>query len=129
MDLDPVVVTSPPPPATKRRDSDKRAASSARSRQQRAAVAAAGAPVPSPAAPAAPTLNLTGPTSSGSRLNLTRLQTPASVEVITAETIAERGQHNVLDAVTQNATGFTASPAPGNGSLAFNIRGSPAMAP
>jgi iron complex outermembrane receptor protein len=124
-DLDPVVVTSPATPAaTKRRGSDKRAASSARSRQQRPAVAAAGAPVPSPAAAAAaPTLNLTGPASSGSRLNLTRLQTPASVEVITAETIAERGQHNVLDAVTQNATGFTASPAPGNGSLAFNTRG------
>jgi iron complex outermembrane recepter protein len=123
-DLDPVVVTSPAPPATKRRGSDKRATSSARSRQQRAAVAAAAAPVPSPAATAAaPTLNLTGPASSGSRLNLTRLQTPASVEVITAETIAERGQHNVLDAVTQNATGFTASPAPGNGSLAFNTRG------
>jgi iron complex outermembrane receptor protein len=124
-DLDPVAVTSPAPAATKRRASDKRAASLARSRQQRAAVAAAaGAPVPSPAvAAAAPTLNLTGPASSGSRLNLTRLQTPASVEVITAETIAERGQHNVLDAVTQNATGFTASPAPGNGSLSFNTRG------
>jgi iron complex outermembrane receptor protein len=120
-DLDPVVVTSPPPPATKRRAGDRRAASPARSRPQRAAVGAAGAPVPAPAA--APTLNLTGPTSSGSRLNLTRLQTPASVEVITAETIAERGQHNLLDAVTQNATGFTASPAPGNGSLAFNTRG------
>ena len=123
-DLDPVVVTSPAPPAaTKRRGGDKRAASSARSRRQRAAVATAAAPAPSPAASAAPTLNLTGPASSGSRLNLTRLQTPASVEVITAETIAERGQHNVLDAVTQNATGFTASPAPGNGSLAFNTRG------
>ena len=43
--------------------------------------------------------------------------------MITAETIAERGQHNVIDAVTQNATGFTASPAPGNGGLAFNTRG------
>jgi iron complex outermembrane recepter protein len=124
-DLDPVVVTRPATPAaTRRRGSDERAASSARSRQQRAAVAAAATPVPSPApAATAPTLNLTGPASSGSRLNLTRLQTPASVEVITAETIAERGQHNVLDAVTQNATGFTASPTPGNGSLAFNTRG------
>src|SRR5216683_1368736 len=99
-DLDPVVVTSPAPPAaTKRRGGDKRAASSARSRRQRAAVATAAAPAPSPAASAAPTLNLTGPASSGSRLNLTRLQTPASVEVITAETIAERGQHNVLGAI------------------------------
>ncbi len=70
-----------------------------------------------------PTFNLNGPTSTGSRLGLTRLQTPASVEVISAETIAERGQHNIIDAVTQNATGFTASPAPGNGSLSFNTRG------
>jgi iron complex outermembrane receptor protein len=77
-----------------------------------------------PSAPgASPAVNLTAPASTGSRLNLTPLQTPASVEVITAETIAERGQHNVIDAVTQNATGFTASPAPGNGSLAFNTRG------
>jgi iron complex outermembrane receptor protein len=120
--LDPVVVTSPAPPAAKRRTSDKRAASAARSRQQRAAAAAA-APASSASGFAAPTLNLTGETSTGSRLGLTRLQTPASVEVITAETIAERGQHNVIDAVTQNATGFTASPAPGNGSIAFNTRG------
>jgi iron complex outermembrane recepter protein len=124
-DLDPVVVTRPATPAaTKRRGGDTRAASAARLRQQRASAAAAGAGASSlAAAAAAPTLNLTGPASSGSRLNLTRLQTPASVEVITAQTIAERGQHNVLDAVTQNATGFTASPAPGNGSLAFNTRG------
>jgi iron complex outermembrane receptor protein len=123
--LDPVVVASPAPStAARRRASDKQATASAvRSRVQRAAAAATAVPVPTPASPAAPTLNLTGPASSGSRLNLTRLQTPASVEVITAETIAERGQHNVIDAVTQNATGFTASPAPGNGGLAFNTRG------
>ncbi|MGJ4889874.1 TonB-dependent receptor [Bradyrhizobium sp. HKCCYLRH3099] len=72
---------------------------------------------------AAPTLNLTEATSTGSRLGLTRLQTPASVDVISAETIAERGQQNVIDAVTQNAVGFTASPAPGNGGLSFNTRG------
>ena len=43
--------------------------------------------------------------------------------MITAETIAERGQHTINDAVTQDATGFTASPAPGNGGLSFNTRG------
>jgi iron complex outermembrane receptor protein len=75
---------------------------------------------------AAPTLTLTGASTAGSRLGLTRLQTPASVEVISAETIAERGQQNILDAVTQNATGFTASPAPGNGGVSFNTR---ALAP
>ncbi|MEP6837613.1 MAG: TonB-dependent siderophore receptor [Bradyrhizobium sp.] len=76
-----------------------------------------------PAALAAPTLTLNQTAGSGSRLNLTRMQTPASVEIINAETIAERGQHSVIDAVTQNATGFTASPAPGNGGLFFNDRG------
>ncbi|MEH2473278.1 iron complex outermembrane receptor protein [Nitrobacteraceae bacterium AZCC 2161] len=124
--LDPVVVQSPTAAAGKRRASDKRAAPSARSRQQRAtaAAAAAAASVPSATASfATPTLNLTGTTSSGSRLNLTRLQTPASVEIISAETIAERGQHDVLDAVTQNATGFTATPEPGNGGVSFATRG------
>jgi iron complex outermembrane receptor protein len=124
-ELDPVAVTSPPPAGGKRRVSDKRTAtSSARARQQRAAAAAAAAPTPTATSPfAAPTLNLTGTSSTGSRLNLTRLQTPASVEVISAETMAERGQQNILAAVTQNATGFTAAPAPGNGSVAFNTRG------
>ncbi|GLH82846.1 TonB-dependent receptor [Bradyrhizobium sp. SSBR45R] len=82
-----------------------------------------GAAVPAKPGFAAPTLNLTGATSTGSRLGLTRLQTPASIDVISAETLAERGQQNVIDAVTQNAVGFTASPAPGNGGLSFNTRG------
>jgi iron complex outermembrane recepter protein len=123
--LDPVVVTGPPLAASKRRPNGSSTSRLAPARQKRTAAAAA-APVASPPAPslqASPTLNLTGPASSGSRLNLTRLQTPASVEVITAETIAERGQHTINDAVTQNATGFTASPAPGNGGLSFNTRG------
>lgn len=123
-DLDPIVVTAPPA-ANKRRAGGTSAASAtraARSRQLRAAAVAA-TPAPSASTQTAPTFNLNGTSSTGSRLNLTRLQTPGSVEVITAETIAERGQHNVIDAVTQNATGFTASPAPGNGGLSFNTRG------
>jgi iron complex outermembrane receptor protein len=123
--LDPVVVQSPNAAAAKRRAAARgNAARATRSRQQRS-VAATGAPVVTPAGPAfaAPTLNLTGTTSTGSRLNLTRLQTPASVEVISAETIAERGQQNLLDAVTQNATGITAIGEPGNGGIAFSSRG------
>lgn len=122
--LDPVVVQPParPPAARSTRRSD--AIRSARSRQQRNA-AETRAPTVNPTGPAfaAPTLNLTGASTAGSRLGLTRLQTPASVEVISAETIAERGQEDILDAVTQNATGFTASPAPGNGGVSFNTRG------
>jgi iron complex outermembrane receptor protein len=79
--------------------------------------------MPSAAVAAAPTLNLGTPASSASRLGLTPLQTPASIEIITAETIAERGQRDVLDAVTQNATGITATPEPGNGGVVFSTRG------
>ena len=120
-DIPAVVVTSPPPAASKRKPNSARAARATPTRRQRA-VAVAAAPVTTNAQ-ATPTLNLRQTTSSGSRLNLTRLQTPASVEVITADTIAERGQHGINDAVIQNATGFTASPAPGNGGLSFNTRG------
>ena len=69
------------------------------------------------------TLELNSPNASGSRLGLTPLQTPASVETISSQTVAERGQHNVTDAISQNAAGFTANPAPGNGGLSFATRG------
>ena len=123
--LDPVVVqpsATPPNARSVRRGTASRAA---RLRPQRNVATNTGTPVAAPTGPvfAAPTLNLTGTSTAGSRLGLTRLQTPASVEVISAETIAERGQQNILDAVTQNATGFTASPAPGNGGVSFNTRG------
>jgi iron complex outermembrane receptor protein len=121
--LDPVVVQSPTPTASKRRAANSGSASRATRSRQRRAVAATGAAAASPAGFAAPTLNLTATNSTGSRLNLTRLQTPGSVEVISAETIAERGQQNLLDAVTQNATGITAIGEPGNGGVAFSSRG------
>ncbi|MEZ5764546.1 MAG: TonB-dependent siderophore receptor [Xanthobacteraceae bacterium] len=121
--LDPVEVVQP----TARTAPVRRATrpSASRTRQQRVAAPNPNAPAaaPSETALAAPTLNLTSQSSTGSRLGLTRLQTPASVEVISAETMSERGQQSVLEAVTQNATGFTASPSPGNGSLSFATRG------
>ncbi|MBR0741826.1 TonB-dependent siderophore receptor [Bradyrhizobium liaoningense] len=122
--LAPVVVQPPArPPNARSTQRSSAAARAARSRQQRNV--ATNTQVTAPTGPvfAAPTLNLTGASTAGSRLGLTRLQTPASVEVISAETISERGQQNILDAVTQNATGFTASPAPGNGGVSFNTRG------
>ena len=122
--LDPVVVTNPTPAVSPRQPNSTSASRLVRGGKKRAAAAAAATPSTAvPASPAAPTLTLNQTAGSGSRLNLTRLQTPASVEIINAETIAERGQHSVIDAVTQNATGFTASPAPGNGGLSFNTRG------
>jgi iron complex outermembrane recepter protein len=125
--LEPVVV-NPPAKRPARRAARGAPPSAAQSRLQSNAARVGAPPAASAVAPptavfAAPTLNLTGTTSTGSRLGLTRLQTPASIDVISAETMAERGQQNITDAVTQNAAGFTASPAPGNGSLSFNTRG------
>ncbi|MBI5132827.1 MAG: TonB-dependent siderophore receptor [Rhodopseudomonas palustris] len=121
--LDPIVVEGQTARPAKPRAASS-TAGSARVRRSAALPAAAPAPAtPAAVAASAPTFNLGTPASSASRLNLTPLQTPASVEIIKGETIAERGQHSVIDAVTQNATGFTASPAPGNGGLSFATRG------
>ena len=70
-----------------------------------------------------PGLHLEAPAGTGSRLGLSPLATPASVEVIPGETIRDRGQQSVNDAVTQNATGFTSVASPGNGGTAFAVRG------
>jgi iron complex outermembrane recepter protein len=123
--LDPVVVQPTATPQRARRATNGNATRAARARPQRNVATTAAAPVATSTGPvfAAPTLNLTGASTAGSRLGLTRLQTPASVEVISAETMAERGQQNFLDAVTQNAIGFTAAPSPGNGGVTFNTRG------
>lgn len=70
-----------------------------------------------------PGLNLDTPATTGSRLGLSPLETPASVEVIPGEMIRDRGQQSVNDAVTQNATGFTSVASPGNGGTALAVRG------
>ena len=68
------------------------------------------------------TLDLSPPAAAASRLNLTPLETPASVEIIRGETIRERGQQSVSDAVTQNATGFS-SVSPSVYGSGFAVRG------
>ncbi|CBS89737.1 TonB-dependent receptor [Azospirillum lipoferum] len=73
------------------------------------------------AAPAG--LALDRPNSGGSRLDLTPLETPASIEVISGRTVRERSQTSVTEAVTQNATGFTTLAAPGNGGSSLATRG------
>lgn len=70
-----------------------------------------------------PGLNLDAPATTGSRLSLTPLETPASVEIIPAQSIRERGQQSVTEAVTQNATGFTSAASPGNGGTSLATRG------
>ncbi|MFM0740577.1 TonB-dependent receptor [Paraburkholderia xenovorans] len=68
------------------------------------------------------TAPLSTPTGAGSRLGLSGLDTPASVETVTAKQIAARGDRSVTDAVTR-ATGFTSDGAPGNGGTALTVRG------
>lgn len=73
------------------------------------------------AAPAA-ALALDEPAATASRLRLTPLQTPASIEVIEGETIRARGDASALQAASR-ATGITASPGPGNGGTSLAARG------
>jgi iron complex outermembrane receptor protein len=65
---------------------------------------------------------LTEPTSTGSRLGLTALETPASIAVIDGGEIRARGDMSVVDAVTR-APGITTSANPGNGGTALVARG------
>lgn len=67
-------------------------------------------------------LHLTQPAATGSRLGLTPLETPASVEVITGETIRARGYATVNETVS-HATGFNSLAAPGNGGTSLGVRG------
>jgi len=67
-------------------------------------------------------LNLDVPTTAGSRLNLTPMETPASVDVISGQVARDRGQDTVTDAVTHNAPGFSSVANPVYGS-AFATRG------
>lgn len=57
---------------------------------------------------------------SASRLGLTPRETPATVEVVNAETIREQGYNTTIDAV-KGATGVTAGDAPND--VAFSMRG------
>lgn len=58
----------------------------------------------------------------GSRLNLTVLETPATIDVIDGDAIRARIDTNVLDAVTRSA-GFTVEANPGNGHSSIAARG------
>jgi iron complex outermembrane receptor protein len=69
-----------------------------------------------------PGLNLSAAGTSGSRLGLTPLETPASVDVISGETARQRGQFSTVEAVTQNAPGFSSVAMPVFGT-AFAARG------
>jgi iron complex outermembrane receptor protein len=66
--------------------------------------------------------DLTAPSTAGSRLGLSSLETPAALEVISGYTIRQRGDLNLVDAATR-ATGITSVANPGNGGTALGARG------
>lgn len=61
-------------------------------------------------------------TSTGSRLGITVLDTPASVESLSGDVIRQRGDLSIVEAVTR-ATGISNDANPGNGGVSFAARG------
>ncbi|RJL21562.1 TonB-dependent siderophore receptor [Paracoccus siganidrum] len=68
-------------------------------------------------------LDLQARSNAGSRLGLSVFETPASVQVIEADTIRQRGQRDVNQAIVQNGTGISFHGSPGNGGTSFSMRG------
>jgi iron complex outermembrane receptor protein len=68
-------------------------------------------------------LSLTVPSENGSRLNLTPLETPAAIEILTGDAIRAKGDLALSDAIARS-TGIVQQNNPGNGSTAsFAARG------
>ncbi|MBC8997094.1 TonB-dependent receptor [Pseudomonas sp. N40(2020)] len=68
------------------------------------------------------TVSLTTPTTAGSRLNLTAMETPASVESLIGEQVRARGDRSVQDAVSRS-TGISRTGTPGDGGTSLQARG------
>lgn len=117
----PPVEVSPPQSRKQAKPAGRDAASARRAAAHRVGAAPA---APKPVVPnaAAPTpLNSNAIAESASRLGLTVRETPATVEVISAETMREHGYRTVSD-VAQGAVGVTAGDNPAEPS-AFSMRG------
>lgn len=67
-------------------------------------------------------VSLNTPTTAGSRLNLTAMETPASIESLTGEQIRARGDRSVQDAVSRG-TGISRTGTPGDGGTSLSARG------
>ena len=81
--------------------------------------------------PAIPTVRVTGipetgrlgdDAATGSNLGLSRLETPASVDLITRKQLEERGDIGLVEAITR-APGISGLPHPGNGGSSLASRG------
>ncbi|MDF8332722.1 TonB-dependent receptor [Novosphingobium sp. HBC54] len=69
-----------------------------------------------------PQAALMEPASTGSRLGLTPLETPATVSIVDGDELRARGDLTIVDAVTR-APGISSSANPGNGGTALVVRG------
>lgn len=67
-------------------------------------------------------LGLGQSTGTGSRLDLSPLLTPASIEVLAGDVIRQRGDLSIVESVTR-ATGITSEATPGDGGTALSARG------
>ena len=67
-------------------------------------------------------IRLTESNAAGSRLGLSALELPASVDLISREEIATKGDYGALEAVTRT-TGISSSASPGNGGTSISSRG------
>jgi iron complex outermembrane receptor protein len=65
---------------------------------------------------------LTQPAATGSRLNITPMETPASLEIIDGELIRQRGDVTIVEAITR-ATGLSNNASPGDGGSSMSARG------
>lgn len=79
-------------------------------------------PLPEVTVTASEAPRLEKPASTGSNLDLTPLQTPASLDVISREQLEARGDASLIDAITR-ATGITSMGHPGNSGSALSARG------
>lgn len=66
--------------------------------------------------------SLNAPASTGSNLDLTPFQTPASVDVITRAQLEQRGDASLVDAITR-AAGISGMGHPGNSGSSLSVRG------
>ena len=67
-------------------------------------------------------LRLSAGNGAGGRLGLSAFQTPASVDLITKEELAAKGDYEVLQAITRS-NGISSTASPGNGGTAVSSRG------
>ncbi|AMA57395.1 ligand-gated channel protein [Bradyrhizobium sp. CCGE-LA001] len=118
-ELLPPVEVSPAQSRKQARPVGREAQSASRAPARRPATAAPKPVVPTAAAPTP--LNCNAVAESASRLGLTVRQTPATVEVISAETMREQGYRTVSE-VVQGAVGVTSGDNPAEPS-AFSMRG------